>query len=691
MKYQIKHEIRGRIRLHILQKLSGIELDKLYCSLSEKQFIKHCKVYAPTNDLMLEYTCDRKIVLRLLTDLRTNDIIVSESSLAAVTASRELNAEYKSKLLRKAASHAINKIVLPLQIRVIILAVKTARFVWTALRCLAKGKLEVSVLDATAITVSMLRRDYNTAGSVMFLLDIGEILEDWTHKKSVSDLAGSMSLNVGKVWLKTGDQSVLIDAADIKEGNEIIVRTGSMIPFDGIVTSGDAMVNQASLTGESTPVHKNAESTVYAGTVIEEGELTVCVKNAVGSTRYEKIVSMIEDTEKLKSEVESKAEHLADRLVPYTFFGTLLVWFITRNMTKALSVLMVDFSCALKLAMPVTVLSAIREANHYGITVKGGKFLEKLALANTIVFDKTGTLTKAVPTVRKVVSFCDMSEDELLRIAACLEEHFPHSIANAVVKAAKDKNLIHEEMHTKVKYVVAHGIKSTIDGKTVLIGSYHFIFEDMGTAVPLGEEEKLLSISMEYSRLYMAIDDYLAAVICIEDPLREEAGEIVNELRNCGFTNVVIMTGDSKHTAKAIAAKVGVDSFYAETLPEDKAGFILSEKAKGNTVVMVGDGINDSPALSSADVGIAISDGAAIAREIADITISEDNLRGIITIRKLGTAMMKRIQQNYRSILAINGGLIALGVTGIAPPTLTATIHNASTIGIGLMSTKKLL
>ncbi len=691
MKYQIKHEIRGRIRLHILQKLSGIELDKLYCSLSEKQFIKHCKVYAPTNDLMLEYTCDRKIVLRLLTDLRTNDIIVSESSLAAVTASRELNAEYKSKLLRKAASHAINKIVLPLQIRVIILAVKTARFVWTALRCLAKGKLEVSVLDATAITVSMLRRDYNTAGSVMFLLDIGEILEDWTHKKSVSDLAGSMSLNVGKVWLKTGDQSVLIDAADIKEGNEIIVRTGSMIPFDGIVTSGDAMVNQASLTGESTPVHKNAESTVYAGTVIEEGELTVCVKNAVGSTRYEKIVSMIEDTEKLKSEVESKAEHLADRLVPYTFFGTLLVWFITRNITKALSVLMVDFSCALKLAMPVTVLSAIREANHYGITVKGGKFLEKLALANTIVFDKTGTLTKAVPTVRKVVSFCDMSEDELLRIAACLEEHFPHSIANAVVKAAKDKNLIHEEMHTKVKYVVAHGIKSTIDGKTVLIGSYHFIFEDMGTAVPLGEEEKLLSISMEYSRLYMAIDDYLAAVICIEDPLREEAGEIVNELRNCGFTNVVIMTGDSKHTAKAIAAKVGVDSFYAETLPEDKAGFILSEKAKGNTVVMVGDGINDSPALSSADVGIAISDGAAIAREIADITISEDNLRGIITIRKLGTAMMKRIQQNYRSILAINGGLIALGVTGIAPPTLTATIHNASTIGIGLMSTKKLL
>ena len=608
-----------------------------------------------------------------------------------MTASRELNAEYKSKLLRKAAAHAVNKIVLPLRLRVILLTVKTIRFVWKALWCLAKGKLEVPVLDATAIAVSMLRRDYNTAGSVMFLLDIGEILEDWTHKKSVSDLAGSMSLNVGKVWLKTGEQSVLIDASDVKEGNEIIIRTGSMIPFDGVVTSGDAMVNQASLTGESTPVHKNTESTVYAGTVIEEEELTVCVKNAVGSTRYEKIVFMIEDTEKLKSEVESKAEHLADRLVPYTFFGTLLVWLITRNITKALSVLMVDFSCALKLAMPVTVLSAIREANNYGITVKGGKFIEKLALANTIVFDKTGTLTKAVPTVRKVVSFCDMAEDELLRIAACLEEHFPHSIANAVVKAAKDKNLIHEEMHTKVEYVVAHGIKFTIDGKIVLIGSYHFIFEDMGTAVPLGEEQKLLSISMEYSRLYMAIDGYLAAVICIEDPLREEAGDIINELRSCGFTNIVMMTGDSKHTDGAIAAKVGVDSFYAETLPEDKAGFILSEKAKGNTVVMVGDGINDSPALSSADVGIAISDGAAIAREIADITISEDNLRGIISIRRLSTAMMKRIQRNYRSILAINGGLIALGVTGIAPPTLTATIHNASTIGIGLMSTKKLL
>ena len=691
MKYQIKHEIHGRIRLHILQKITLTELDKLYCSLSEKKYIKHCKVYAPTNDLMLEYTCDRKNILRFLTELYPSDIIVPESSLAAVTASRELNAEYKSKLLRKVAARAINKLIIPFRLRVIILAIKTARFVWKAISCLAKGKLEVPVLDAAAITVSMFRRDYKTAGSVMFLLDIGEILEDWTHKKSVSDLAGSMSLNVGKVWLKTKNQSVLINASEIKEENEIIIRTGSMIPFDGVVTSGEAMVNQASMTGESTPLLKNTDSTVYAGTVVEEGELTICVKSAAGSTRYEKIVSMIEDTEKLKSEVESKAEHLADRLVPYTFAGTLLVWLITRNITKALSVLMVDFSCALKLAMPVTVLSAIREANNYGITVKGGKFLEKLALADTIVFDKTGTLTKAVPTVRKVVSFCDMSEDELLRIAACLEEHFPHSMANAVVNAAKDKNLVHDEMHTKVEYVVAHGIKSTIDGKTVLIGSYHFIFEDMGVAVPFGEEQKLLSVSMEYSRLYMAIDDYLAAVICIEDPLREEAAKVVGKLRSCGFTNIVMMTGDSKHTAKSIAEKVGVDSFYAETLPEDKAGFILREKAKGNTVVMVGDGINDSPALSSADVGIAISNGAAIAREIADITISEDNLNGIITARKLASAMMKRIESNYRSILAVNGALIALGVTGIAQPTLTATIHNASTIGIGLMSTKKLL
>ena len=525
----------------------------------------------------------------------------------------------------------------------------------------------------------------------MFLLEIGEILEGWTHKKSISDLAGSMSLNVGKVWLKTGGQPVLVKSSEIQSGNEIIVNAGSMIPFDGTVSGGEAMVNQSTLTGEGVPVRRNAGATVYAGTVIEEGELTIRVTQNSGSTRYDKIVSMIEETEKLKSNVESRAEHLADRLVPFTFLGTALVWLLTRNTTKALSVLMVDFSCALKLAMPVTVLSAIREANAYGITVKGGKFLEKVAAANTIVFDKTGTLTEANPTVHSVVSFCDKTPDELLRIAACLEEHFPHSIANAVVRAAAEKGLKHDEMHTKVEYVVAHGVKSTIDGAEVLIGSYHFVFEDKGSAVPLGTEKKLLAISSEFSRLYLSIDGWLAAVICIEDPLREEAPAVVKQLKELGFDNIVMMTGDSKHTAKAIAERVGVDRFYAEVLPEEKAHFVLSEKAKGNTVVMIGDGVNDSPALSSADVGIAISNGAAIAREIADITISENDLGSIITLRKLSTAMMKRIGRNFRSIISVNGGLIALGVGGLAQPTTTATLHNASTLGIGLLSTKKLI
>ena len=500
-----------------------------------------------------------------------------------------------------------------------------------------------------------------------------------------------MSLNVGKVWLKTGRQPVLVKSSEIQSGNEIIVNAGSMIPFDGTVSGGEAMVNQSTLTGEGVPVRRNAGATVYAGTVIEEGELTICVTQNAGSTRYDKIVSMIEETEKLKSSVESKAEHLADRLVPFTFLGTALVWMLTRNVIKALSVLMVDFSCALKLAMPISVLSAIREANAYGITVKGGKFLEKVAAANTIVFDKTGTLTEANPTVHSVVSFCDKTPDELLRIAACLEEHFPHSIANAVVRAAADKGLTHDEMHTKVEYVVAHGVKSTIDGAEVLIGSYHFIFEDMGSAVPLGTEQKLLAISGEFSRLYLSIDGWLAAVICIEDPLCEEAPEVIAQLKELGFDNIVMMTGDSKHTAKAIAERVGVDRFYAEILPEEKAQFVLNEKAKGNTVVMIGDGVNDSPALSSADVGIAISNGAPIAREIADITISENDLGSIVTLRKLSTAMMKRIDRNYRSILSVNSGLIALGVGGLAQPTTTAMLHNASTLGIGLLSTKKLI
>ena len=690
MKFKILHEIRGRLRIHLLKQHSREELDKLFCALNSNRQIRRCKVYPATNDLTVEYFGSREDAIRLLCQIDPDTAAVPEHALTSVAAARELRREYIGKLARKVAGRYIRRFIIPRYVRIAVLALKAARYIWKALLCLSKGRLEVSVLDATAITVSLLRRDFKTAGSVMFLLEIGGILEDWTHKKSVSDLAGSMSLNVGRVWLKTDGQPVLVKSSEIGAGDEIIVHAGSMIPFDGKVSGGEAMVNQSSLTGEGVPVRRCAGATVYAGTVIEEGELTICVTQNAGSTRYDKIVSMIEETEKLKSNVESKAEHLADRLVPFTFLGTALVWLLTRNATKALSVLMVDFSCALKLAMPVTVLSAIREANACGITVKGGKFLEKVAAANTIVFDKTGTLTEANPTVHSVVSFCEKTPDELLRIAACLEEHFPHSIANAVVRAAKERELTHDEMHTKVEYVVAHGVKSTIDGADVLIGSYHFIFEDMGAAVPPGTERKLLAISSEFSRLYLSIDGWLAAVICVEDPLREEAPEVVRQLRELGFDNIVMMTGDSKHTARAIAERVGVDRFYAEVLPEDKARFIMGEKAKGNTVVMIGDGVNDSPALSSADVGIAISNGAAIAREIADITISENDLGSVVTLRKLSAAMMKRIGRNYRSIISVNGGLIALGVGGLAQPTTTAMLHNASTLGIGLLSTRKL-
>ena len=690
MKFKILHEIRGRLRIHLLKQHSREELDKLFCALNSNRQIRRCKVYPATNDLTVEYFGSREDAIRLLCQIDPDTAAVPEHALTSVAAARELRREYIGKLARKVAGRYIRRFIIPRYVRIAVLALKAARYIWKALICLSKGRLEVSVLDATAITVSLLRRDFKTAGSVMFLLEIGGILEDWTHKKSVSDLAGSMSLNVGRVWLKTDGQPVLVKSSEIGAGDEIIVHAGSMIPFDGKVSGGEAMVNQSSLTGEGVPVRRCAGATVYAGTVIEEGELTICVTQNAGSTRYDKIVSMIEETEKLKSNVESKAEHLADRLVPFTFLGTALVWLLTRNATKALSVLMVDFSCALKLAVPVTVLSAIREANACGITVKGGKFLEKVAAANTIVFDKTGTLTEANPTVHSVVSFCEKTPDELLRIAACLEEHFPHSIANAVVRAAKERELTHDEMHTKVEYVVAHGVKSTIDGADVLIGSYHFIFEDMGAAVPPGTERKLLAISSEFSRLYLSIDGWLAAVICVEDPLREEAPEVVRQLRELGFDNIVMMTGDSKHTARAIAERVGVDRFYAEVLPEDKARFIMDEKAKGNTVVMIGDGVNDSPALSSADVGIAISNGAAIAREIADITISENDLGSVVTLRKLSAAMMKRIGRNYRSIISVNGGLIALGVGGLAQPTTTAMLHNASTLGIGLLSTRKL-
>ena len=567
----------------------------------------------------------------------------------------------------------------------------SVKYIWLGVKTLWKRKIEVPVLDATAIGVSIFRGDFSTAGSVMFLLGIGELLEEWTHKKSVDDLARTMSLNTGKVWLRSECTEVLVDADKIQAGDMVVVHMGNVVPFDGLIAEGEAMVNQASLTGESVPVRKVEGNSVYAGTVVEEGEAIITVKAVGGSSRYEKIAAMIEDTEKLKSGLESKAEHLADRLVPYTLGGTALTYLLTRNVTKAVSVLMVDFSCALKLAMPVSVLSAIREAGEYKITVKGGKFLEAVADADTIVFDKTGTLTKAEPTVAEIVPFNGQSEDELLRIAACLEEHFPHSMAKAVVDAAKKRKLDHEEMHSKVEYIVAHGISTTIEGKKAIIGSSHFVFEDEKCTIPEGMEERFKNLPNEYSHLYLAIEGSLAAVICIEDPLREEAPAVVKALKKAGFSKVVMMTGDSERTARAVAARVGVDEYYSEVLPEDKASFVEKEKAKGRKVVMLGDGINDSPALSAADAGIAVSEGAEIAREIADITIGADNLEGIVILKHISDALMKRIHNNYRTIVGFNTGLILLGVAGILQPTTSALLHNTSTLLIGMNSMKNLV
>ena len=576
-------------------------------------------------------------------------------------------------------------------IRECITLTKSVKYLWNGVRTLASRKIEVPVLDATAIGVSIARNNMNTAGSIMFLLGIGEILEEWTHKKSVDDLARSMSLNVGKVWLCQGEQDILVSTSDVKAGDLVRVHMGNIIPFDGTVVSGEAMVNQASLTGESIPVQKNAEGIVYAGTVLEEGELVIRVDQTNGSSRYEKIVTMIEESEKLKTSMESKASHLADKLVPYTLLGTGLTYALTRNATKALSVLMVDFSCALKLAMPISVLSAIREASLHNITVKGGKYLEAMAEADTIVFDKTGTLTKANPTVVDVVSFNGQDSDELLRIAACLEEHFPHSMAKAVVDAAAEKNLEHEEVHSEVEYIVAHGISSMIDGQKVVIGSHHFVFEDEKCTVDPEKMGTFNSLPPEYSHLYMAINNRLAAVICIEDPLREEAAAVIRSLKMAGICKVVMMTGDSDRTAKAIAKKAGIDEYYSEVLPEDKANFVEKEKAKGRKVIMIGDGINDSPALSAADIGISISDGAEIAREIADVTIGADNLYEIVTLKALSNSLVKRIDKNYRFIVSFNAGLIVLGITGIIPPTMSALLHNGSTLAIGMKSMENLL
>ena len=584
-----------------------------------------------------------------------------------------------------------NKLLLPYSVQAVLAAVKSVRYIWKGLQTLAKGKIEVPVLDATAISVSILRGDVNTASSIMFLLGIGEILEEWTHKKSVDDLARTMSLNVGKVWMVREEQEVLIPASEIKAGDLVRIRMGNVVPFDGVVTEGDAMLNQASLTGESVPVRKTVDKYVYAGTVVEEGEITVCVKEAEGSSRYEKIVTMIEESEKLKSMLESKAEHLADRLVPYTLAGTAVTYLFTRNITKALSVLMVDFSCALKLAMPISVLTAIREASLYHVTVKGGKYLEAVAQADTIVFDKTGTLTKAKPTVVDVVSFCDMEPDELLRTAACLEEHFPHSMAKAVVQAAKAKKLYHEENHSKVEYIVAHGISTMIDGERTVIGSYHFVFEDEKCVITEEQRQKFEELPAEYSHLYLAIENQLAAVICIADPLRKRGGSRSEFSEKAGISKVVMMTGDSERTASAIADRIGADEYYSEVLPEDKAKFVEKEKAQGRKVIMIGDGINDSPALSVADVGIAISDGAEIAREIADITIGADDLFGIMTLKAISDGLMKRIGRNYRFIVGFNAGLIVLGIGGILQPAASAFLHNTSTLAVSLKSMQNLL
>ena len=690
MRFQIKHEMRGRLRIHVIKsRMTCEEADMLQYYLTQIEGVEQAKVYERTGDASVVYTTDRQVLLEKLQQFRFDSSLVPKEYLAH--SGRELNSAYQEKLVMKVVLRYAGKLFVPYSIRAVWTAIKSVKYLKHGVQTLAKGRLEVPVLDATAIGVSVFRGDMKTAGSIMFLLGIGEILEEWTHKKSVSDLARSMSLRVGKVWLKTEGQEVLVDSSKVQAGDSVIVHMGNVIPFDGIVEAGEAMVNQASMTGESLPVHKVLDSYVYAGTVVEEGEITIRVKQMSGSTRYEKIVSMIEESEKLKSGLESKAEHLADRLVPYTLLGTGLVYLLTRNATRALSVLMVDFSCALKLAMPISVLSAIREAGSHHMTVKGGKFLEAVAAADTIVFDKTGTLTKARPTVKEVVPFNGRKEADMLRVAACLEEHFPHSMAKAVVKAAQDQNLEHEEMHSKVEYIVAHGIASTIQEKRVVIGSYHFVFEDENCVISTGEQEKFDSLSPEISHLYLAIEGVLSAVIGIEDPLREEAPAVLAALKAAGITKTVMMTGDSERTAAAVAAKIGVDEYHAEVLPEDKANFIEAEKAAGRTVIMIGDGINDSPALSAADVGIAVSDGAEIAREIADITITADDLQELVTLKELSAGLMKRIHGNYRKIVGINTTLIVLGAMGILTPSTSALLHNMSTLGISLKSMENLL
>lgn len=692
MKFTIKHESRGRMRVHMEQyRMTYEQADTLLYVIHNHRNVTFVKVYDRTADAVIEYVGDREQIIEMLRHFHYESANVPQTVIK--TSGRELNNSYQEKLIGSVVWHYSKKLLLPWPIRTALTIGRSVKYIGIGLKCLLQRKIEVPVLDATAITVSLITKDFSTASSIMFLLGIGELLEEWTHKKSVDDLARSMSLNVSRVWLRTPEnQEILVESSKIEKGDKVVVHMGNVIPFDGEVLDGDAMVNQASLTGESVPVQRTVGNTVFAGTVVEEGEITIRVKEVEGNNRFDQIVTMIEESEKLKSELEGKAEHYADKLVPWTLGATGLTYLLTRNVTKAMSILMVDFCCALKLAMPISVLSAIREASLYNVTVKGGKFLEAVAEADTIVFDKTGTLTKAHPTVVDVVNFNDeYSSDDMLRVAACLEEHFPHSMAKAVVDAASKRALSHEEMHTKVEYIVAHGIATSINGKRTVIGSYHFVFEDEKCVVPAGKEPLFESLPLYYSHLYLAIEGKLSAVICIEDPLRDEAAAVVTSLKKAGISKVVMMTGDSERTASVIAKKVGVDEYFAEVLPEDKAAFVEKEKAKGRKVIMIGDGINDSPALSAANVGIAISDGAEIAREIADITVGSDDLYQIVTLKYIGNALMKRIKSNYRKIVGFNSGLIALGVAGVLPPTTTALLHNGSTILISVNSMKNLL
>ena len=690
MKCTILHEGKGRMRVHVEKvRMTLHRADVLEAYLNHHDAIVHAAVYERTGDVVITYTGRRSAAIAVLAGYKFD--VAEYDALVTSADSRRLNREYQDKMFDLVAGRCLRKLFLPAPLDAAYTAFRSIRFLWKGVRCVLSRRLEVEVLDALSIGVSLLRGDFGTAGSVMFLLNLGSLLEEWTRKKSLDDLARSMALNVDKVWVRSQGTEVLVPLTKVRSGDEVVVRSGNMIPLDGTVLEGEAMVNQAALTGEAMPVRKAEGSTLYAGTVVEEGECVFIAKAEGGSNRYDKIVAMIEESEKLKSSTESRALALADKLVPWCLGATVVTYLLTRNATRAISCLMVDFSCALKLSMPLAVLSAMRECGSYHITVKGGKYLEALSKADTIVFDKTGTLTRATPQVVEVVPFSGCNEREVLQLAACLEEHFPHSMANAVVRAAKERGISHEEMHSEVEYIVAHGIASRVGGERVVIGSHHFVFEDEKCTIPAAEQQKFDALKPAYSHLYMAASGQLVGVICISDPLRPEAAAVLNGLRALGIRNTVMMTGDSERTAAAIAKQVGVDRFFAEVLPEDKANFVQQAKAEGHTVVMIGDGINDSPALSAADIGIAINSGAAIAREIADVTIKADSLEELVALKAIANSLQKRVHANYRFVLTFNSALIALGALGILQPASSAMLHNLSTIGISLKSMTNLL